>query len=82
VHETVSVAAGAGGDVVLCDGASYRVRAISAGAIVTLAGGTTAAPVDGDGATAGFAFPRAAALVDDGSVWVVDVGNHAVRRVQ
>lgn len=81
VHEVMSVAAGAGSEIILLDGASYRVRALRGGAIDTLAGGTTAALVDGDGASAGFAMPRAAALALDGSLLVVDVGNHALRQI-
>jgi N,N-dimethylformamidase beta subunit-like protein/NHL repeat-containing protein len=81
VHEVMAVAAGPGMDVVLMDGATYRIRILHAGSIDTLAGGTTAAAVDGDGASAGFALPRAAALAADGSLLVVDVGNHALRRI-
>ncbi len=81
VSELVSVAARASGDVVLLDTAASRVRLLSGGQVVTLAGGARVDLVDGAGAQAGFALPRAAAAAPDGSVLVADSGNHALRRI-
>ena len=57
------------------------MRALHGGAIDTLAGGRTSALVDGDGDEAGFALARSAVVAHDGSILVVDVGNHALRRL-
>ena len=81
VSETFSMAALPDGQVVLVDGASARLRAIRGGAVDTLAGGKRLGTTDGDGASAAFAAPRAAAVAPDGSILVVDARDHAVRRI-
>jgi hypothetical protein len=81
LSELAGLAARADGTLVLLDAATYRVRLLAGGQVSTLAGGATSARVDGPGATAGFAFPRAAAFAADGSLLVADVGNHALRRI-
>jgi DNA-binding beta-propeller fold protein YncE len=82
VQETIGVGA-AGNDALLLDGATARVRIAASGAntIETLAGGTTAALIDGAGDTSGLYFPRAATGAPDGSILVVDTGHHALRRI-
>jgi len=69
------------GQVVLVDGASARVRAIRNGNMDTLAGGQRAGTVDGEGDLAGFGTPRGVAIAPDGSAYVVDWKEHALRRV-
>jgi hypothetical protein len=81
VSELSGLAARPNGDLVLLDSASYRVRILSGGSVGTLAGGTTAMLVDGSGASAGFAFSGGAAFAGDGVLYVVDTGNHALRRL-
>ncbi|MBI4508859.1 MAG: hypothetical protein HY698_04435 [Deltaproteobacteria bacterium] len=81
VHDTIGVAAGPRGEVLLLDGATFRLRALDEGRIDTLAGGATARLVDGPGSIAGFGLTRAAATAPDGSIFVVDSENRALRRV-
>jgi N,N-dimethylformamidase beta subunit-like, C-terminal/NHL repeat len=81
VSELISLAA-RGGDLVLLDTAAYRVRMLSSsGQVDTLAGGARHDLFDGAGAQAGFDLPRAAAAAPDGSIVIVDSGNHALRRL-
>ena len=82
VYESIGVAATPAGDVILLDAATYRVRALHAGTIDTLAGGAVAQSVDGPGTTAGFLLPRAAAVASDGSLLVAEAGGHALRRIR
>lgn len=81
VSETIGLAARANGELILLDAATFRVRALRDGVIDTLAGGAIATPTDGTGAGAGFFMPRAAASAPDGSIWIADTGNHALRRL-
>ena len=80
VSELQGAVASAGG-IFLLDGASARVRELRDGLVRTLAGGKVGGCVDGDGASAGFGLPRAAALAQDGSLWVLDARERAVRRL-
>ena len=81
-QEMIGLATRPNGDVVVLDNATYRVRLIAGNQMTTLAGGATASLVDGDGGSAGFAFPRAAAFADANTLYVADNGNHALRRVK
>jgi hypothetical protein len=69
------------GQVVLSDSASARVRAVQNGTVDTLAGGQRAIAGDGPGSQAGFGSPRGVAVAPDGSVYVVDAKEHALRHV-
>ena len=69
------------GQVILADGASARIRAVRNGTVDTLAGGRRATGVDGPGTEAGFGAPRGVAVAADGSVYVIDTKEHALRRV-
>jgi DNA-binding beta-propeller fold protein YncE len=69
------------GQVVLADGASARVRALLNGRVDTLAGGRRAIAADGPGKQVGFGSPRGVAVAPDGSVYVVDAKEHALRHV-
>jgi len=69
------------GQVVLADGASARVRALLNGRVDTLAGGRRAIAADGPGKQVGFGSPHGVAVAPDGSVYVVDAKEHALRHV-
>ena len=69
------------GEMVLLDSAAYRVRLLGATRSVTLAGGARGDLVDGPGDQAGLGLSTAAAVAPDGSVLIVDAGNHALRRL-
>jgi len=81
IAETIGAAVRADGQLIFLDGASARVRALRNGVVDTLAGGQKGGTVDGDGDDAGFSFPRAVAVAPDGSIYVVDLAEHALRRV-
>src|SRR6267142_862311 len=81
ISETIAAAVRADGQVVFLDGASARVRALRNGVVDTLAGGVRGGTVDGYGPDAGFGFPRGVAVAPDGSILVVDLAEHALRRV-
>src|SRR5204863_9538930 len=76
------VAAAADGTVYVTDGiGSHRIRAISPdGRVTTLAGGTRGF-ADGVGADARFDTPSGVAAAADGTIYVADTGNSAIRRV-
>lgn len=81
VSETLAVAVRGSGELILLDGATCRVRALNNGRIETLAGGEISDLVDGEGGGAGFHFPRGVAVAADGTLFVADTGNHALRRL-
>ncbi len=73
----------AGHSLYFTDVASDRVRALDllAATVTTVAGSGRAALADGDGSRAGFAAPMALAAASDGSLYVADSGNHAIRHL-
>ncbi len=76
------VAVTADGDVYVADaGEAQRIRRIAAdGAVSTLAGGA-AGFADGAGTVARFDTPSGLGLGIDGSIYVADTGNNAIRRI-
>jgi sugar lactone lactonase YvrE len=77
------VAATVDGTLYVADGiASHRIRAISpdGSRVTTLAGGTRGF-ADGVGAAARFDTPSGLAAAQDGTVYVADTGNNAIRRI-
>lgn len=69
------------GRVYVADTWNDRIRVIEAGGRVrTLAGGARGF-ADGVGAQARFDTPTALAVAGDGTVWVADTGNRALRRI-
>ncbi|HTO97644.1 MAG TPA: N,N-dimethylformamidase beta subunit family domain-containing protein [Myxococcales bacterium] len=81
ISETIAAAVSPTGEVVLLDGASARIRALRSGVVDTLAGGGGGRLADGAGSDVRFRFPRALAVAPDGSYLVVDVADHALRRI-
>ena len=70
------------GRVYVADTWNDRIRIIGRdGQVRTLAGGRERGFADGSGAQARFDTPTALALAPDGSLWVADTGNRALRRV-
>ncbi len=71
------------GNLYVVDHGNHTVRKISpAGTVTTLAGlAGVAGSVDGIGAAARFTFPSALAVSSDGSVYVADTDNHAIRKI-
>ena len=79
------------GELYVADSANHCIRKISNGAVTTIAGApgepdrNTGYPqggyIDGGNESARFHFPRALAMLPDGSLAVADSMNHAVRKV-
>ena len=81
-YHTVALAVrSSDGLVLLVDGATARIRAIRNGNVETLAGGLRAGIVDGPGDQAGFSAPVGVAVAPDGSAYVVDAKDHALRLI-
>ena len=78
----VAVAVAPDGSVVVADQANNRLRRIAAGThdVTTLAGGTGGF-ADGPGATARFNGLSGVAVAADGTIYVLDAYNQAIRRV-
>jgi DNA-binding beta-propeller fold protein YncE len=76
------VAAAPDGTIYIADaGESQAIRRISPdGHVVTIAGGTRGF-ADGQGASARFDTPSGLTIDDEGTIYVADTGNHAIRRV-
>lgn len=76
------VAAGANGTIYVADaGDAQRIRGVTPdGRVFTLAGGTRGFG-DGPGGAARFDTPSGLAIGRDGTIYVADTGNHAVRRI-
>lgn len=74
------LAVDAAGIVYVADLNNHRIRTVAAdGTVATLAGSATVGSADGDGASASFTSPSGLALAPDGTLYVADVGAHAVR---
>ncbi|WP_213947473.1 SMP-30/gluconolactonase/LRE family protein [Luteibacter sp. dw_328] len=69
------------GDIYVADTYNHRIRRIDArGTVTTLAGGTPGFQ-DGPAAQARFDTPCSLAVDPDGSIWVADTRNRAIRRI-
>ncbi|TDK23747.1 gluconolaconase [Luteimonas aestuarii] len=81
-HAPMGVAVDDAGRVYVADTWNDRIRVITPeGRVRTLAGGGRPEHVDGPGVVARFDTPTALALAQDGSLWIADTGNGALRRL-
>jgi sugar lactone lactonase YvrE len=62
-------------------GESHRLRRIARDGTVTTLAGARRGFADGRGVAARFSTPSAIAVAPDGTLYVADTGNHAIRRV-
>ncbi len=70
------------GDLYVSDGSNHVIRRIRSGTdgqVETLAGTGVAGSADGEASS--FSNPQGIALDGRGNIWVVDSGNHTVRRI-
>jgi sugar lactone lactonase YvrE len=71
------------GNIYIADSMNNRVRKISAdGTVSTLAGSGAPDYIDGEGSAAAFNSPLGVAVDSNGAVYVVDTGNHLIRKIQ
>ncbi|WEF34829.1 NHL repeat-containing protein [Pseudoduganella chitinolytica] len=78
----VGVAVDDAGIVYVADTYNDRIRRIAPdGTVTTIAGGERPGDADGSGAAAAFDTPSGIAVTPDGTLYVADTGNHAVRRI-
>ncbi|GHU01046.1 hypothetical protein FACS1894147_00150 [Spirochaetia bacterium] len=71
------------GTVYVVDSYINRIRKISPGGVVTtLAGDGTYGYADGTGAAAQFNYPQGVAVDNAGNVYVADMNNHRIRKIE
>lgn len=75
------VAVASGGRVIIADSANHRIRVMASNTVKTLAGTGERGLVDGPAASAKFDSPVAVAVDSAGQIYVVDRGNHRIRRI-
>ena len=78
------VAVDTAGNLYIADWANHRVRRVDAAGTITTVAGTGVEGYSGDGGpatVAQLAFPRGVAVDAAGNLYVADIGNHRVRRV-
>ena len=90
-HEPSGIAALPSGDIIVADSGNHAIRIISNGLVSTVAGTpgeldrASGYPqggyIDGINTSARFNFPRGIAIMPDGSIFVADSLNHAVRLI-
>jgi sugar lactone lactonase YvrE len=77
----LGVATLADGSIVFSDPGSYRVRRVAGGRVTAFAGSGRAGRRDGGGGTADLVLPTGLAVAPDGTIYVADTGNGAVRAI-
>ncbi len=81
-NHPLGMAADARGNVFVADKGNHAVRKItSSGEVVTVAGDGVRGDADGGGAQARFDSPSDVAVAPDGTIYVADTLNHAIRRI-
>jgi len=70
------------GNVYVADAGNHMIRKITpAGVVTTFAGSTTNGSNNGTGVAASFTGPYAVAIDSIGNVYVIDTGNHMIRKI-
>jgi streptogramin lyase len=77
------VSCAADGSIWVADEDNHCIRRIAADGTVSTVSGVAGSSghVDGKGAVAKFSNPRGVSCAADGSMWVGDMGNHCIRRI-
>jgi glucose/arabinose dehydrogenase len=81
-NEPMGLAADARGNVYVADAGNNSIRKISAnGQVTTLAGNGVLGDTDGKGSDARFNHPSDIAVAADGTLYIADTLNHAIRKI-
>ncbi|PYI56468.1 stalk domain-containing protein [Paenibacillus flagellatus] len=81
-QEPKGLGADAAGNVYVADSKNHAIRKIDkSGSVTTLAGSGVIGSKDGKGKDASFQLPQDVAVTADGTVYVADSLNHAIRRI-
>lgn len=82
-NEPTGAAVARDGTIYVADRYNATVRRIAPGGLVTTAAGRNGSVgrTDGDSATARFEAPRRLAIDSQGTIYVADTGNHAIRKI-
>lgn len=76
------IAVDGAGTLYVADSGNHRIRKLTpAGAVSTLAGSGTLGTANGTGPAAQFNFPNGIAVASNGTLFVADNGNHAIRAI-
>jgi len=77
------VAVDSSGNVVVADKLNHAIRKITpSGVVTTLAGTGSSGFVNGTGTAVSFYYPQGVAVDSGGNVFVADLGNHAIRKME
>jgi DNA-binding beta-propeller fold protein YncE len=80
--EPFGTAAAPDGTIFVADaGDAHRIRRIAPDGVVSTVAGGARGFTDGAGAAAAFSTPSGLALATDGTLYLADTGNHAIRRI-
>ena len=82
LNKPVGIAMDAAGNIYLADTNNSRIRKITTDGIITTIAGKGGGGYSGDGGSATSAvlnFPRSIAVSPNGTVYIADTGNHAIR---
>lgn len=69
------------GNLIVSDGVNNRIRKISGGQVITIAGSGTGAFKEGNGTEAEFSFPGGIVTDRLGNIYVADRGNFRIRKI-
>ena len=75
------VAAAPNGNIIISDTGNHAIRLMDDTYVITIAGNGFSGYANGFETDAQFNYPRAAAVAEDGTIYVADTMNHVIRRI-
>lgn len=76
------IAIDAGGNLYVADTGNHKIRKVTPDGVVTTIAGSSAGFADGNALSARFLQPSDIAISQSGALYVVDTGNHRIRRIE